>query len=469
MKKNDKEKILKALAEKSKFSNSEFIKQYFLPYQLRWLNDDSKVKIWEKSRRIGATYVQSYEDVRDCVSSKVKEVWFSSADESAAREYIRYCEQWAKAFNVAAESLGYVVIDSERNLKALVIEFANGTKIHALSSNPKGFRSKGGKVVLDEFAHHDHQGDLWAAATPCATWSGLIRILSTHNGQNSKYYQFIEDVKKGNMKWSLHTTPIQLAIEEGILDKILGRPASEEEKVNWLEEQRINCFDENTWLQEYCCVAVDESTAFLTYELIRSCERDNLLKSLEEATGDLFVGMDIGRKKDLSVIWVIERLGLVNYTRAVIELEKTPFKQQEEILYEILKHKNFRRCCIDSTGLGMQLAENAQSRFGTYRVEGINFTAKVKEDLAYNLRRHFEDRAVYIPPEHKIREDLHSVRKVTTTAGNIRFDVSASEASGHADRFWALALALHSFQTNKPPIYIATRCRREAYDMIKGF
>lgn len=31
--------------------------KYFLPYQQRWLNDNSKVKIWEKSRRIGATYV----------------------------------------------------------------------------------------------------------------------------------------------------------------------------------------------------------------------------------------------------------------------------------------------------------------------------------------------------------------------------------------------------------------------------
>ena len=32
---------------------------YFLPYQQRWLDDKSKIKIWEKSRRIGATYVQT--------------------------------------------------------------------------------------------------------------------------------------------------------------------------------------------------------------------------------------------------------------------------------------------------------------------------------------------------------------------------------------------------------------------------
>ena len=63
----------------------DILNKYFMPYQLDWLNDDSPVKIWEKSRRIGATYVQSYEDVRDCVLKKVPSVWFSSADDRLQR------------------------------------------------------------------------------------------------------------------------------------------------------------------------------------------------------------------------------------------------------------------------------------------------------------------------------------------------------------------------------------------------
>ncbi|HSA07584.1 MAG TPA: terminase family protein [Candidatus Gastranaerophilales bacterium] len=445
------------------------INKYFLPYQQRWLDDDTKIKIWEKSRRIGATYVQSYEDVRDCVSKKVPAVWFSSADESAAREYIAYCEQWTKLFHIAAKPLGNIVIDSEKDIKAFVIEFSNGTKIHALSSNPKGFRSKGGKVVLDEYAHHDSQDELWKAARPCVTWGFPLRILSTHNGKNCRYFKFIEEVKKGKLKWNLHSTPIQLAVNEGLVDKILGKTASIEERQKWLDEQRSNCFDEYTWLQEYCCEAIDETTAFLTYELISSCELDNLYRELEELTGDLFVGMDIGRKKDLSVIWILEKLGNVKYSRIVKIMAKTPFHIQEEVLSNILKHKCLRRCCIDSTGLGMQLAETAQRKFGQYRVEAVTFTNKVKEELAYNLRTNFEDRTVYIPAEHEIREDLHSIRKIVTTAGNIRFDAEKSEASGHADRFWGLALALHAAGGNSGPIYIASRNRRESYDITKNF
>jgi len=444
------------------------IDDYFLPYQKRWLDDKSKIKVWEKSRRIGATYVQSYEDVIDCVEKNITDVWFSSADESAAREYIGYCEKWIKILKVAAKYRGNIIIDKDEDIKAFVIEFANGTKIHALSSNPKAFRSKGGKVVLDEFAHHNNPNELWAAAKPCITWNYPLRILSTHNGQNCRFYKFIDDIKKGQRKWSLHSTPIQLAVEEGIVDKIFGRITAKNEKQEWLEEQRVNCFDEFTWRQEYCCEAIDETTAFLPYELISKCELENLYKELDGLTGNLYVGMDIGRKKDLTVIWVLEKLGKVNYTRMVKVLENTEFRIQQDVLNHILKHKNLRRCCIDSTGIGMQLAETAQQKFSQYRVEAVTFTNKVKEELAYGLRTHFEDRTVYIPSEHEIREDLHSVRRTTTAAGNIRFDVEKSDASGHADRFWALALALHSSGDSCEPIYIETRCRREAEDMTKG-
>ena len=127
------------------------LKPYFLPYQIAWLNDVGRRKIWEKSRRIGATYVQSYEDVRDCVKAPGLPVWFSSADESAAKEYILYCEQWAKIFKAAGKilSVDEEILDEKKGVKALVIKFANGSRIHGLSSNPTAFRSKGGKTMLD--------------------------------------------------------------------------------------------------------------------------------------------------------------------------------------------------------------------------------------------------------------------------------------------------------------------------------
>lgn len=444
------------------------LEEYFLPYQLKWLNDDSKIKIWEKSRRIGATYIQAYEDVRDCVYKKVPAVWFSSADESAAREYIEYCEKWTTMFNTAAKSLGLVIIDKEKDIKALVIEFSNGTKIHALSSNPKGFRSKGGKVVLDEFAHHDKPEELWAAARPCITWGYPLRILSTHNGQSTLFFKLINDIEKGNLKWSLHSTSIHLASEEGLVNKIYGRKTSIEEQEEWIEEQRKNCFDDYTWRQEYCCEAVDEACAFLPYDLIASCELNDLYRELDCLQGDLYVGMDVARRHDLSVIWVLEKLGNVKYTRMIKVMPKTPFNIQEDILYSILEYPNVRRLCIDESHMGMPVAEEAQRKFSNYKVENISFTVPNKESLAYNLRINFENKTVYIPPENEIREDLHSVRRLTSSTGHLRFDAKRTQNAGHADRFWALALALQAAQVDDSELYVATRRRWKSNDITKN-
>lgn len=451
--------------------------KYFLPYQIDWLNDNSRVKIWEKSRRIGATYVQSYEDVRDCVSGTVPAVWFSSADESAAKEYIIYCAKWAKLFDAGAHDLGEVVLDSEKDIKTFTIEFSNGKRINALSSNPKAFRSKGGKVILDEFAHHEDQFQLWKAAKPTITWGFPLRILSTHNGKQALFFKFIDSIRNGKLKWSLHNTDIFKAVEDGLADRILGKKLTQTERAQWLQEQEDDCFDETTWHEEFCCKPIDEATAFLSYEMIKTCESFDTLWSDDqfsqylnlENLGSLFLGVDIGRRKDLTVMWLIEELGRTRYTRLVKIMEKTPFRHQREFLFGLLKHPKLSRACIDGTGLGMQLAEEAQEEFGTNKVEAITFTGRVKEEIAFDMKTSFEDRLILIPSETDIREDFHSIRKITTSSNNIRFDVTQSEVSGHADRFWAGALSNHAAKSSSGEVFVASRRKRSSLNITERY
>ena len=278
------------LVSASKYSESKKQienKGFFLPYQSRWLNDTSRVKIWRKARRIGATYVQSYEDVRDALKLKINgrpcDVWFSSADITAAREYIEYCIHWAKLFNAAVQNNGEVVIDEKKDIKAFSLEFKNGARINALSSNPTQFRSKGGKVVLDEFAFHSDATTLWKAARPVISWGYPLRIISTENGLNCLYYQFIKKIKSGLLNWNLHETPIYLAAQEGLVAKILGKPkATEKEIEEWLNAEKADCADEQTWQQEYCCMPIDESTAFFTYEMLDSIKEKYVLLPFEQ-------------------------------------------------------------------------------------------------------------------------------------------------------------------------------------------
>ncbi|MGN6229174.1 MAG: terminase large subunit domain-containing protein [Dyella sp.] len=429
---------------------------YFLPYQQAWLADQSRLKIVEKSRRVGLTYVQSYEDVRDAARREQPlDVWFSSADESAAKEYILYCAQWARIFKIAATELGETIISRDDDIKALTIQFANGRRINALTSNPKAFRSKGGKLVLDEFAFHGDQEAMWKAARPIITWGYPARVLSTYNGKGNRYYRMVADAKKAIAEgkkplWSLHTITIERAVAEGLADRIMGCRLTAAERQKWLDDERESCGDEDTWQQEYMCNPVDEASAWLAWEQIVACESDEAGKPDLYTGGDCYIGWDVARTSDKSVQWVDEKVGDVMVTREVVTMRKKSFAEQLASFDRLMEHYNARRACIDKTGLGMPIVEEAQARWGEYRVEGVTFTGETKQHLATHGKQQFEDKRVRIPVSRDIRDSHHAVRKLTTAAGNARFDADRNEA-GHADEFWAHMLALHAAEGSSAP------------------
>jgi phage FluMu gp28-like protein len=430
---------------------------YFLPYQIDYLRNQSRLKIVKKSRRVGMTYTQSYEDVLDAArKAKPIDVWFSSADQTAALEYIMYCKQWVKLLNAAAEDLGEIVIDKDKDIKTYSIQFASGKRINALSSNPGQFRSKGGKVVLDEFAKHAQQDELWAAAQPAATWGFPVRVISTYMGCGNRYYRMVQDAQQPNSKWALHSIPIDKAVDQGLADKILGRSLTPQERQDWLDEVREMAGDEETWQQEYMCNPVDEATSWLTWDLIVSAEHQGAGQPDRYTGGDCYIGMDIARRRDLTVIWVVEAIGDILWTREVVSLKGATFAEQEDKLASLMQRYQVRRLCMDQTGIGEAPTERAKATYGS-RVEGVLFTNSSKQTLATDLKHYFEDRRLRIPADKAIRDSHHSVRKQTTVSGNPRFDADRSEV-GHADEFWAHALAVHA--AGQPRMAIAYRGQR---------
>ncbi len=214
---------------------------------------------------------------------------------------------------------------------------------------------------------------------------------------------------------------------------------------------RNGCADEESWRQEYLCDPADDTTAFLSCDLIASCEYrvdeadygQASIAELAKTRNPLYLGVDIGRVRDLTVFWVVEMVSGIAFTRRLDCLENTPFRRQEEIFNQLLGLPAMRRACIDQTGLGRQFAERAVERFGSYKVEGIHFTGPIKETLAYPVRSAFEGRLLRIPDDKRLRTDLRAIKKETTSAGHVRFRADRGK-HGHSDRFWALALALHA-------------------------
>jgi phage FluMu gp28-like protein len=427
---------------------------YFLPYQIAWIRDESKTAVAEKSRRIGLTYAESYRSVERRLTNATHH-YFASRDKESAGEFIEYCKMWARVFGAVAEDLGEQMIDEEKDLRAFVLRFKNNARIVALSSNPEAFRSKGGDVTLDEFAfHRDGRKVLKGANASAKVWGHNVRIISTHNGEGSLFNTIIKSIRDGKRNWGLHRITLEDAAAEGLVEKIkrLDKPDAAE-RAKFLAEIRDDCIDQSEWDEEYMCVPSSEQSSLLTYDLIGSCEDSRLALCGVEDLGAgkvLYAGFDVGRKKDLSVLWVLEKLGDVFYTRLVLELEKVNYTAQERILNLLMGNPCVKRLCIDSTGIGGMLAERQSDRWGKYRAEAVNFSAPVKSELAMPLRRLFEDKLIRIPQNAAIADDLHKVRKIVTAAGNLRLDADRDDA-GHADRFWALALAYHGANDLKLP------------------
>ncbi len=421
---------------------------YFLPYQAAWLKDTSRFKIAKKSRRVGLTYAQSYEDVRDAAKKGGMDVWFSSADESAAKEYIRYCGMWAKILNIGARDLGELVIDEKKGIKSLVIELESGKRIHGLTSNPKAFRSKGGKLILDEFAFHEDAEGMWKAARPIITWGYPVRIISTLNGTGNRYYRMMLEAERDNAEgkksiWSLHTITINDAVEQGLADKIVGKPLSAQERKAWLDVEREGCGDEDAWRQEYLCEALDENSFWLSWDDITKAEIPEAGKPELYEGGNCYVGWDIARKRDLSVIWVVEQVGDVYITREVITMKRTSYGEQLSRLAEVMQRYRVIRATLDATGLGGPIVEQAQAKFGALRVEGLIFTSQSKQAMAVMIKQHFQDRRLRMPEDKAIRAAHRAIKQTKSAAGHARFDAERSEG-GHADEFWAHALAIYA-------------------------
>lgn len=448
-----------------------------LPYQIRYLRDRSPMKKLVKSRRIGGTWTQSLEDVLDCVDKPGLKVWFSSADLGAGKEYLDYVRMWVEVANllvqvlvVLEDSIGTgeappepIEVADPTATTATVVEFHNGSRITILSSNPASFRSKGGKVVIDEFAHHKSDRELWKAAQPVAgAWGYDIRILSTLNGKGNAFYRLgnpefdrrgpdldeEDDPEEAGQPstWSVHTITIDQAVADGMYDRVAKRPTTEKERARFIRKLRRQCLTQEQFDEEFRCIPSDEAHAMLSYAQIEAAEREGI-EGLDQVKGPFYVGMDIGRKKDLSVIYALEVVGKNLVTRILLEMHRTRFADQKRELWAILSNPRFVRASIDANGIGAQLAEEAQEHFGVYRVEAVVPTAAINDALATRLLQEFEDGTLQIPRNDRQKEGLHALRKTVSATNRARYDAQHDEEVGHADHFWALAHAVSAART----------------------
>ena len=419
-------------------SNSRHI---LLPYQQRWVRDTSPLKVWVASRQIGKSFALAFEAVAAALLARSDNMILSSS-ERQAREVMAKVKKHLRCLG----ALSGVLSPVRETLDEITL--SSGSRIISLPANPATVRGFSGNVYLDEFAFHTDSREIWRAMYPSITRGYKVRITSTPNGKQNMFYELASGkggIGEGPLV-SRHRTDIQDAVREGLdIDP---------------DALRSGINDPEAWAQEYECNFLDSATALIPYELIEACtSADATIEPLMKCEGGTYLGVDVGRKHDLTVFWLLERVGDVLWTRRVSEMRGAPFSAQRDALYALIENEGVRRCCMDATGIGSQLSEEAALRFGP-KVEPVQFTQASKEDMALRTRRAFEDRALRVPVDRGVREDLHSLSRSVTTSGATRYS-AARNRNGHADRFWALALALEAASVSGPsPVQYASIVER---------
>ncbi len=451
------------------------------PFQLEHLNNSSIFSIVNKSRRVGYSWLIAARGIARGILTKRHTSTYVSINQEEAAEKIRYAKHVLEALD--REVRPRLLIDN-----ALELELSNGSRLISHPCRP--VRGKGGDVYLDEFAHYPKDREIYTSAVPVVTKSGQLSIGSTPLGADGVFWEIDEQkikpypgyVRNAVPWWMVTALCRDLAGAATLASFMLT-----EERVRTFGSQRLIEIFENMPLenfqQEYECAWIDESISWITWDEIKRNQIDAqeerlvywqansvdsalaIVEQVTQAVKDgkvepvLFGGMDIGRRRNLSELILIGK-GLTAQCpyRLGISLANVEFDDQIAVVSKVMDVLPVAQLLIDQNGLGMQLAENIHRRY-SLRAQGVNFTNESKALWAGEIKVQFQRGRVPIPLDRGIAYQIHSIKKKITAAKNAIFDTESSEKH-HADKFWALALALWAAREEGGPPASAT-ARRE--------
>jgi phage FluMu gp28-like protein len=155
---------------------------------------------------------------------------------------------------------------------------------------------------------------------------------------------------------------------------------------------------------------------------------------------------------------------------AEIEMKGQTFEYQKDQFRKIMKSGlPVIRACMDQSGMGEPLAEELQKEFGSAKVEGLQLLNAPKEMLAIGMKTGLEKLEFMLNNDSKLQRQIHSIKRTAISGGSFRYD-SERDEDGHADSFWALALANHAIievKQGRPGFYQQLKARKEQEQTAK--
>lgn len=430
-----------------------------LGYQQEWIADDSTLKVAEKGRRVGLTWAEAADDVLIAAAMGGSNVFYISATEDMAREYIEAVAMWAKHFSQAASEIADGIYDDtddgaseKRYIKTYEVNFpGSGRRIVALSSRPTNLRGKQGVVVIDEAAYAPDLGALLKAAMAMVMWGDRVRIISTHDGVDNPFNELIQEIRAGKRgkSASVHTISFARAVADGLYRRVClrkGMAWSQAAEDEWVTQARAMYADNAA--EELDAIPSQSGGNYLSLALIQARmakdtplvrgrwepefvllpeearrmavrgwiaeQLDPILDKLSKLHRHRF-GWDFARVADLSVLEVTAQdAGLNRRVVLVLELANCPFASQEQILWHVIrKLPRFSGGAMDAGGNGAQVAENTALQFGITMIHQVKLSQAWYVANAPKLKADLEDGTkAGIPRDDNLQSDLRALRVI---------------------------------------------------------
>jgi len=297
----------------------------FRKYQERVFWDhETKTLIIHWSRQIGKSYTLAGWAVDRLLRKPGRLVTVLSNSRANGLEFVLKCQEVCRKLGQAMElESNHADLDKRTDLSEdMKYDMMRGEvritvdgqvgRILVLAANPRTARGFSGDLIMDEFAFHENSALIWEAAEPIISSNPdyLCRIASTGNGRRNMFYQLISE---GRMPYyRVRRSDAWNAGEIKIYSAVTGKEITP-------AQARAEASDKRAYDQNYECMFADENTALLTQELINAAQREGIviesqlwsdatiIRLAEKTIGDLFLGQDVGRNRDLSVQTVLEK------------------------------------------------------------------------------------------------------------------------------------------------------------------
>lgn len=369
-------------------------------------------------------------------------------------------------------------------------------------------------MIIDEAAFHQDVQAVLDAATALLIWGGELVLISSHNTKKNPFYQMQEDILAGRYGENAAVMIITFddAVANGLYERVCmmnGEKPTAEGKKTWYNDirkaygPRVAAMREEldaiprdgsgsrlpgVWIDQampevrpvFRLTLSDDFTnkpeperrAFVQDWLDKDVlpVLNTLNKSLRHVAGH-----DFARHRDFSHFTPAEiDQSLNRNVPFVIEMHKVPTRQQEQIVWFVLRRlPNLSAVSMDATGSGETLAEYTADEFGHDLVHQIKINRAWYGQWMPKYIQAFEDGAVTLPRDNNLEEDHRAIEEydgIPMVNKARSQDLKDPDLFRHGDGassgclMWHASLNMVSTQT-----HILSKGSRTASKLLRGY